>query len=121
MPKVAHFELTADDPARAVKFYEDAFGWKINKWGGQMDYWLCSTGEDDEPGIDGAIMKREPGMANNVVIGIKDMDEAIAKVKEAGGTMVSDIITVPTVGYSAYFKDTEDNLVGLFKWDCDAK
>ena len=31
MPKVAHFELTAENPERAVKFYEEAFGWKIDK------------------------------------------------------------------------------------------
>ncbi len=33
MPKVIHFELPADDPERAVAFYEKVFGWTINKWG----------------------------------------------------------------------------------------
>ncbi len=26
MPRVIHFEIPADDPARAVKFYESVFG-----------------------------------------------------------------------------------------------
>ncbi len=121
MAKVNHFELTADDPERAVKFYETVFGWEIGKWGGEADYWLCTTGEKEEPGIDGAIMRREPGMANNVVISVANMEESIEKIKEAGGTMVSEIMPIPGIGYSAYFKDTEDNLVGIFKWDCDAK
>ena len=30
MPRVAHFEFAAEDPQRAVKFYEQVFGWKIN-------------------------------------------------------------------------------------------
>jgi predicted enzyme related to lactoylglutathione lyase len=29
MPKVIWFEIPADDPGRAIKFYEDVFGWKI--------------------------------------------------------------------------------------------
>ena len=34
MPRVIHFELSADDPARAVKFYDEVFGWKTQKWDG---------------------------------------------------------------------------------------
>ncbi|MGZ7109599.1 MAG: VOC family protein, partial [Methanobacterium sp.] len=29
MSKVIHFEIPAEDPERAIKFYEDVFGWKI--------------------------------------------------------------------------------------------
>ena len=59
MPRVVHFELSADDPERAIKFYENAFGWKTEKWAGPMDYWLIMTGPEDEPGIDGGLSKRE--------------------------------------------------------------
>lgn len=31
MPRVVHFEIPADDPGRAVKFYESVFGWQIQK------------------------------------------------------------------------------------------
>jgi hypothetical protein len=31
MGRVAHFEIHADDPQRAVKFYSDVFGWTIEK------------------------------------------------------------------------------------------
>jgi predicted enzyme related to lactoylglutathione lyase len=29
MARVAHFEINADDRERAVKFYQDVFGWEI--------------------------------------------------------------------------------------------
>ena len=62
MPRVVHFELNADDPERASRFYQQVFGWQIRKWDGPVDYWLIMTGPDDEPGINGALMKRsEPG------------------------------------------------------------
>ena len=58
MPRVTHFEVHADDPERAAKFYRDAFGWKIDKWEGPVDYWLVTTGTEDEPGIDGGLVVR---------------------------------------------------------------
>ena len=60
MARVVHFELAADDPERAAKFYEGVFGWQIQKWDGPQDYWLATTGPKDTPGIDGAIMRRHP-------------------------------------------------------------
>ena len=33
------FELPADDPERAIAFYEKAFRWTIVKWEGPFDYW----------------------------------------------------------------------------------
>lgn len=58
MPRVVHFELSADNPDRAVKFYTKVFNWKIEKWAGPQDYWLITTGGEKEPGINGAIMQR---------------------------------------------------------------
>ena len=57
MPRVIHFELSADDPERAVKFYGEVFGWKTQKWDGPQSYWLLATGEGG-PGIDGGLMRR---------------------------------------------------------------
>ena len=47
MSRVVHFEILADDPERAVKFYLDVFKWKIEKWD-PFEYWLVTTGDDDE-------------------------------------------------------------------------
>ncbi|MGI5916342.1 MAG: VOC family protein [Anaerolineae bacterium] len=38
MGRVIHFELNADDPERAARFYQDVFGWTIEKWDGPLDY-----------------------------------------------------------------------------------
>lgn len=44
MARIVHFEIPADDPERAIKFYEDVFGWEVQKWEGPFDYWLVTTG-----------------------------------------------------------------------------
>ena len=59
MPKVIHFEINADEPLRAKKFYESLFNWKIEKWDGPVEYWTIDAGDDDEVGIEGGIQKRE--------------------------------------------------------------
>jgi catechol 2,3-dioxygenase-like lactoylglutathione lyase family enzyme len=51
MPRPIHFEIPADDPQRAIAFYSAALGWKAEKFDG-MEYWMMSTGEEGEPGID---------------------------------------------------------------------
>ena len=58
VPKVIHFEIPAEDTRRAVAFYKKAFGWKFDKYEG-MEYWLANTGEDKEPGINGAVSEKD--------------------------------------------------------------
>jgi hypothetical protein len=36
LPTIVHFEIPADDVERSKKFYNDLFGWKIEKWPGKL-------------------------------------------------------------------------------------
>jgi uncharacterized protein len=120
MPRVIHFELTADDPERAVTFYQDVFGWQINKWDGPQDYWLITTGEAGTPGIDGAIMRREHNTSVINTVDVASVDEAIAKVTASGGTVVAPKMAIPGIGHFAYCKDTEGNMFGVMQSDPSA-
>ncbi len=42
MDKVVHFEIPADDLARAQKFYQSVFGWKMDAVP-DMEYILIGT------------------------------------------------------------------------------
>lgn len=122
MPRVTHFELNADDPERAVKFYSSVFGWKIEKWAGPMDYWLITTGPDSEPGINGAIMKRPDPKSTTVnTVGVTSVDEYIATIVKNGGRVIMPKTPVPGVGYFAYCLDTEGNPFGIMEEDKSAK
>jgi predicted enzyme related to lactoylglutathione lyase len=127
MPRVVHFEIHADEPERAVKFYQGVFGWKVEKWEGPMDYWLVSTGKE-EPGIDGAIMQRiQPLRGGDGVIayictvGVKPIDEFVEKVKANGGKISRPKGAIPGIGWFAQCYDTEGNLFGLMEDDPNAK
>lgn len=116
MGRVIHFEIPADDVARASAFYEKAFGWKIQAWDGPIEYHLIETGAREELGIDGAIMPREAPVDRVVnTVGVDDIEAARAAVRAAGGELVSDVNDIPGVGKFCYCRDTEGNLFGLMQ------
>lgn len=83
--RVIHFELPADDPDRCAQFYADAFGWTIQKWGGPTDYWLVTTGEAPEVGIDGGIGRRQHADDQTTnTIDVPDLEVAVDKVVASG-------------------------------------
>lgn len=122
MGRVVHFEIVADDAERISKFYENVFNWKVQKWEGPMDYWFLMTGDEKEPGIDGAFgMRQSPDDAVVNTIDVDDVDKYVKLVEENGGEIVRPKQVIPGVGYLAYFKDTEGNLWGMMKDDPEAK
>ena len=114
MNRPIHFEIPAENPQRAIKFYETVFGWKFEKWGGPMEYWLVRTGNDGEPGINGGLMtRRDPAQPCVNTIDVEDLDAALKVVEDAGGQCVVPKIEIPAVGWLAYCKDTEGHIFGL--------
>lgn len=118
MPRVVHFELPADDIERAIGFYTGVFGWSITKWDGPEPYYLISTGDEAEPGINGGMGLRSPhNQAVVDTVGVENVDECVAKITALGGTIVMPKVPIPTVGWLAYFKDTEGNTFGIMQSD----
>jgi predicted enzyme related to lactoylglutathione lyase len=121
MAKVIHFEIHADNPQRAINFYSKAFGWKIDKWGGEMDYWLVTAGAEGEPGINGAIMPRTGNQSTVNTISVASVEEAVKAIEKAGGKITQPKMPIPGIGYFAYCQDTEGNAFGILKPDMSAK
>jgi predicted enzyme related to lactoylglutathione lyase len=127
MSRVVHFEIHADDPDRAVKFYQSLFGWEFTKWAGPMDYWLIKTGPDGQPGINGGMVRRRGIIDGTAVIAyvctidVKSVDELVTAIPAKGGTIALPKMAVPGVGWLAYAKDTEGNIFGFMQADKGAK
>jgi predicted enzyme related to lactoylglutathione lyase len=122
MKRVVHFEIAADDPERALKFYADVFGWTMQKWDGPIEYWMATTGPESEPGINGGIAKRRmPSETTTNTIDVPSVDEFQDKITGAGGKVIAPKVPIPGVGYFAMCLDTEGNPFGLMEEDSDAK
>lgn len=63
MPKVVRLELRAKDAKRAVGFYRDVFGWKIDRFGGPFSGWMTSSSPNDLPDVIGMMFKIDPSAA----------------------------------------------------------
>lgn len=121
MPRVVHFEIPCDDTDRAVRFYQDVFAWQINRWDGPQDYWLVTTGDNDQPGINGGLLRRaHPGQPVVNTINVPAVDECISRVVAHGGEVVMPKTPIPGIGWLAYFKDTEGNIFGVMQDDLAA-
>ena len=121
MPRVSWFDIPADDPERAQKFYKEVFDWKFDKWDGPMDYWMAETG-DEQPGINGGLSKRMPGQIGMVnTITVSSVDEFSKKIAEKGGELIGAKMPIPKIGWIAQCKDTEGNIFGIIEMDENAQ
>ena len=91
--------MAGDDLERMAKFYADVFGWKVEKWGGPTEYWLATTGQEGEPGIDGGFGRRtKPGEGTTNTIDVPDAKAAVAAIEKQGGKVVNALHAIPGVG-----------------------
>jgi len=122
MNKVIHFEIPADDIKRAQTFYADVFGWQINEIP-EMKYTIVVTGPTDEQQmakesgfINGGMMERKDEFQHPIItIDVDDIEEALKKITDKGGKIVLTKMEVADIGYAAYFRDSEGNMIGLWE------
>ena len=106
---IVWFEIPADNPERANAFYSNLFGWKINPFPGNGDYWHIDTGgADDSP--DGALKRRENPQEPVVnYVSVNSVDKFADKISKLGGKICMAKTAVPQMGYFAVCQDPEGN------------
>ena len=122
MGKVVHFEIPADNLPRAKKFYSTVFGWTMNEFP-EMQYTIVRTVGSDERGmpkeagaINGGMLAREdPVKAPIITIDVENMDQAAQAIEKNGGKIIRPKMAVGEMGFAAYFRDTEGNVIGLWQ------
>lgn len=122
MDKVVHFEIPADNLERAQGFYRQAFGWALNSVPG-MGYTLVQTtpsgkdGSPAEPGaINGGMLTRQAPITNPVItIQVASIEDSLTQIEKLGGRVARGRQPVGDMGFAAYFRDTEGNVVGLWQ------
>jgi uncharacterized protein len=120
--RVVHFEIPYDDGERARRFYGETFGWQLEEMPG-MDYTLVMSGPSgdrgpSEPGfINGGMLARGASAAPGpvVVIDVDSIDAKLIKIEETGGSVLVPKQPVGAMGFTAYVKDSEGNVIGLWE------
>jgi predicted enzyme related to lactoylglutathione lyase len=120
--RVVHFEIPYDDGDRARGFYKEAFGWQLQEIPG-MGYTMVVSGPSggegpSEPGfINGGMLARQEAAASApvVVVDVESIDVALERVAELGGSTVVGKRPVGGMGFTAYVRDPEGNVIGLWE------
>src|SRR4051812_31086134 len=125
MNPVVHFEMPYEDRERMARFYERAFGWKMQMFGAEMgNYVVTTTAEEDAKAdaprgaINGGVFPRSPDMPGqhpSVVIAVPDIQASIKTVNAAGGEVLGTPMDIPGVGQYVAFYDTERNRVSMLQ------
>jgi predicted enzyme related to lactoylglutathione lyase len=129
MSKVVHFEIHADDVARAKDFYARVFGWTYEDYGAFVggEYWGITTGPEDDYGIHGGLLQRPvpvaAGGSNAYVctIGVADFDATAQAILDAGGQVALPKMALTGMAWQGYFLDTEGNTFGVHQPDPEAR
>jgi uncharacterized protein len=110
--KLVHFELPAEDTARAQTFYENVFGWTFRGPSADFDYRMTD-------GIEpvGAIYPSQEGERGPLVyFDTDDIDATSAQIRERGG-QADEKAPIPGIGWFARAHDPEGNSISLFQTD----
>ena len=127
MGRVIHFEIHATQPKALIDFYSELFGWSFTKWE-HADYWLIGTGADGTPGINGGLVpRRGPASADGQPVNsyvctadVESVDASVGRATALGGTVAVPKMPIPGVGWLAYVKDPDGNLLGMMQTDPSA-
>ena len=131
MGRVIHFEIHVDEMERAKKFYGEVFGWLFQDWSDYagMPYWGAVTGDEKEPGINGALMLRQSvqpeanqGLNAYVcTIGVENYDIIEDDIIKNGGRVAMPKSALTGMAWQGYYFDTEGNIFGIHQPDVNAK
>ncbi len=119
-----YFEIQADDPARAMGFYSEIFGWQVSAVKDlPIEYWRIAAN-----GLEGGLLRGPapkpagPCGTNAFVCSfqVESYDAAERKILALGGAVALPKFAVPGRCWQGYYIDTEGNTFGVFEVDENA-
>jgi hypothetical protein len=89
----------------------------------EFEYVMVGTVESNEMGMPkepgaingGMLARQEPVKSPVITIAVDNIDQAASMIEKNGGKVVREKMPVGDMGFAAYFKDTEGNVVGLWQ------
>jgi uncharacterized protein len=113
---IVHFEIPAQDTARAKNFWGTLFGYQFQSMEGPTEYHMFQTGENEG----GGIYRQQQGETGLITyFNVENIDQARDQVQELGGS-AEEKEPVPGMGWYARAQDTEGNTFSLWQSDQSA-
>lgn len=115
-------EIAATDAEKCKSFYSNVFGWRFEKspnTGDEMDYFECSSSGSGEKDAALYEMKAEmfgghlPPAHISLYVAVDDIDHAVARTAELGGSVLFGPYDIPKVGRMAVINDPTGAAISL--------
>jgi uncharacterized protein len=119
---VVHFEIVGRDPTRLRKYFGELFGWQFDvpspvaqEVSAPGDYGFLNLITSDEgTGIPGGVGGGTSYESHAVFyVGVQDVEAALERAEELGGTRVMGPATSPNGLVVGHFRDPEGTLIGV--------
>jgi len=119
------FEIQADDPEHAIRFYATVFGWQFTRVPDlPVEYWLIQS-----ENMRGGLLKRPappppPRSGTNAYVcsmEVTDFDATADAILKHGGLLAMPKFAVPGTCWQGYFLDPGGDTFGVFQVDPSAK
>ncbi|WP_141013330.1 VOC family protein [Nocardioides sambongensis] len=110
---ITHIDIPVTDMERAKGFYADLFGWEIAAPPGFEDYPMWQAPNKISGG--GLAPRSEGFTQPRSYVEVDSIEETLAKVVAAGGTVAMDKSPISDTSWWAIFTDLDGNSVGLYE------
>ncbi len=115
--RVLWYELLTKDVGAAEAFYTAVVGWTVKPFDSSPQPYKVWTREDGE-GV-GGVMAIPPGMNFpphwGMYVGVSKLEDAIGRIEQLGGSTLSGVIDIPTVGRMRTMKDPQGAAFSLLE------
>ena len=110
--KICYLQISTTDVARAARFHQLVFGWRIRQRGDGATAFDDAVGE-----VSGAWVKGRPSSSNPgllIYVMVDNVAAAVDAVKAHGGRIVQEVgVDAPEL--TARFADLDGNVLGLYQ------
>jgi len=110
---ITHIDIPVDDMGRATAFYSEVLGWQIAEMAGFEGYPMWQAPNQVSGG--GFVSRDESISTMRSYAEVDSIDDLLAKVIEAGGSVVVEKTPISETSWFAVFADTEGNQLGLYE------
>ena len=118
--RVTHFEIYGDAPAKLAEFYQELFGWRIERAEG-VDYLRIHLDPSDTSTAGGGLTYRPALDLRGWMqfVNVESIDESISVAERGGGKVLRPKTAVPRTAWYAVLADPEGNEFAI--WQPDAR
>lgn len=116
---VVHFEIGCQNLEKTRAFYSGLLGWEYAPGAPNMAMVgnLGPMAATKTEGIGGHLtaLGHPPHQYVTIYAQVDDIEATLAKAAKLGGSTLIPKVEVPNIGWFAWFKDPEGNVLGLWK------